>query len=332
MKSDSSPFSEQILILLPLIVTKWKSLKTFYLKVKHINGATLLAFKLFEAFMEITLTFVVKFLNKFQSQFRFIDNLAGNILSTLVPFVPIIKFNVSSLVSSVITLTWQFLSKPCDTLNDIYLKNQTIWHNILNKLLDQAEDEKMTNSDHQECLTILDKFKLLTLIAFNSCLLFIHEKSLVMLHYFYGTKLYMLIEKQVLKKIVVSAKLQDKIHNRFFLTKDKIDLYKEYLDVLTKQFTVQDGRSLDNVHSCEERTKIIIRRIIGNLLILFQVFYTIIHNLSERYLCKTNNPAMLHETSSEILSPTESSDISSNNSDGLLLSCVETTTDKLRKI
>lgn len=31
------------------------------------------------------------------------------------------------------------------------------------------------------------------------------------------------------------------------LTKDKIDLYKEYIDVLCKQFMVQDGRSLDNV-------------------------------------------------------------------------------------
>lgn len=38
--------------------------------------------------------------------------------------------------------------------------------------------------------------------------------------------------------------MQDKLH----LTKDKIDLYKEYLDVLSKQFTVQDGRSLEYVN------------------------------------------------------------------------------------
>lgn len=36
--------------------------------------------------------------------------------------------------------------------------------------------------------------------------------------------------------------------NKFQLTKDKLDLYKEYLDVLTKQFMVQDGRSLEHVH------------------------------------------------------------------------------------
>lgn len=39
-----------------------------------------------------------------------------------------------------------------------------------------------------------------------------------------------------------------KLQDRFSLTKDKLDLYKEYLDVLSRQFMVQDGRSLDHVH------------------------------------------------------------------------------------
>lgn len=38
------------------------------------------------------------------------------------------------------------------------------------------------------------------------------------------------------------------LHERFFFTKDKLDLYKEYLDVLMRQFMVQDGRSLEHVH------------------------------------------------------------------------------------
>jgi hypothetical protein len=32
------------------------------------------------------------------------------------------------------------------------------------------------------------------------------------------------------------------------LTKNKIEVYKAYLDVMSKQFLVQDGRSLDHVH------------------------------------------------------------------------------------
>lgn len=39
-----------------------------------------------------------------------------------------------------------------------------------------------------------------------------------------------------------------KLHDRFHVTKDKLDVYKEYLDVLSRQFMVQDGRSLDHVH------------------------------------------------------------------------------------
>ena len=38
------------------------------------------------------------------------------------------------------------------------------------------------------------------------------------------------------------------LHDRFSFTKDKLDLYKEYLDVLMRQFMVQDGRSLEHVH------------------------------------------------------------------------------------
>ena len=39
-----------------------------------------------------------------------------------------------------------------------------------------------------------------------------------------------------------------KFQEGFAITKDKLDLYKEYLDVLSRQFMVQDGRSLEHVH------------------------------------------------------------------------------------
>lgn len=38
------------------------------------------------------------------------------------------------------------------------------------------------------------------------------------------------------------------VQNKLSLTKDKIELYREYLDVLSKQFVVQDGRSLEHIH------------------------------------------------------------------------------------
>ena len=40
------------------------------------------------------------------------------------------------------------------------------------------------------------------------------------------------------------AKFQEKFH----VTKEKIDLYKEYIDLLSKQFTVQDGRQLSQIN------------------------------------------------------------------------------------
>ena len=76
-------------------------------------------------------------------------------------------------------------------------------------------------------------------------------------------------------KTSVSFRLQDKFH----VTRDKIELYKEYLDVMSRQFIVQDGRSLEHVHSLEERTKIVIRRSVGNLLTAFHLVYSKLQQL-----------------------------------------------------
>lgn len=57
-------------------------------------------------------------------------------------------------------------------------------------------------------------------------------------------RMFKLFEYYDLCKQTMLNKLQDKFH----VTKDKIDLYKEYLDVLSKQFTVQDGRQLHQIN------------------------------------------------------------------------------------
>jgi len=49
--------------------------------------------------------------------------------------------------------------------------------------------------------------------------------------------------------------------------------YKEYLQLFTMQMLVQDGRSLDHVHSAEERGKILIRRSLGNLFTALYLVY-----------------------------------------------------------
>lgn len=88
-------------------------------------------------------------------------------------------------------------------------------------------------------------------------------------------KLYMLLEWFEFYKKSLLSSTKDKLS----LTKDKIDLYKEYLDVLSKQFTVQDGRSLHHVYSLDDRTKIIIRRSLSNLIVAFDLIYSRVSNV-----------------------------------------------------
>lgn len=59
---------------------------------------------------------------------------------------------------------------------------------------------------------------------------------------------YFNLTDQVMAKVnQIRDRVSKAVWDKFHVTKDKIDLYKEYLDVLSKQFTVQDGRSLNNV-------------------------------------------------------------------------------------
>jgi len=82
--------------------------------------------------------------------------------------------------------------------------------------------------------------------------------------------------------------LVDNLVDKFHVTRDKIDLYKEYLDVLSKQFTVQDGRQLNQINSLEERTKVIIRRCLGNLIILFHLIYSKLNTIVPMVQSKFN--------------------------------------------
>jgi len=60
----------------------------------------------------------------------------------------------------------------------------------------------------------------------------------------YFSKILKLVEYYDSIKQSFNAKFQEKFH----VTKEKIDLYKEYLDLLSKQFTVQDGRQLNQIN------------------------------------------------------------------------------------
>ena len=275
-------FSEQIM-LYPIVASTLKNMSLIYLKIKHINSASKLVFGIVENWMARIVTLYMIIFNKYQPQFKFIDSALGRVLQCFETYAPEILARVYALIVwsyefslKVVKLVLDVLAKPFKYLKFVYDTNKLIWMCIFNKLVDLLEltiekhlitqkvtmeplekhvelfktHKKRSSSEKEYCTSIEKSVCLVMVVIHWLRIKFVEQMDAwKVTDLVCGNFMYKLIESCVTGKNL-SAKLQEKINNRFFLTKEKIDLYKEYLDVLTKQFTVQDGRSLDNVHVC----------------------------------------------------------------------------------
>jgi hypothetical protein len=140
------------------------------------------------------------------------------------------------------------LLKKSDEENLVQVQNEYLkWY------LNQYKQNSITNNhethhpiSHNTEMSLCERTKTLSLVFY----FFMQEKLCRQLNDSISNiksqfaQLSKLIEIYDVLKRSVSFRLQDQFH----LTKDKLDIYKEYLDVLSKQFIVQDGRSLEHVH------------------------------------------------------------------------------------
>ena len=178
------------------------------------------------------------------------------------------------LANKILQLTENLIEK---NLIDNELKKDSDYMEIENEYLRWYLNYKQANNDTTSNMSIGERTKVLSLVFY----FFVQDKLIRQLSDSIRqikdmfSNLHKLIDMYDMFKRNVSFRLQDKFH----VTRDKIDVYKEYLDVLSRQFTVQDGRSLEHVHSLEERTKILIRRSIGNLLTAFHLVYSKLEQL-----------------------------------------------------
>jgi len=264
------------------VATTLKYISHVYLKVKHINNASKLVFGIAETWMARILALYISVFNRYQCQFRFIDAALGRVLRFVETYAPKITSLIYALfiwsyelTLRVFKMTWDVASMPFKYVQLFYAKNKLLWQCIFNRLVDLLEariekhlitqkvtieplekhvelfkthKRRMVN-EKEYCTCTVEKSIVLFMVVFH----WLRIKVVEQMDAWKVTDLvcdnfvFKLIERHFTGKHFWT-KLQDKLNNRFFLTKEKIDLYKEYLDVLTKQFTVQDGRSLDNVH------------------------------------------------------------------------------------
>lgn len=290
--------------------TNW--LTESYSKLKETNFVTKCTCGLAESTLKNSMYLATPLVNKFKDQVCSLDTIAYNQLERLETAFPIIKSEPEALVTQskeLINKTVQPVSSrvenfktntkaTCDSVKSC-LPKSIPGQNLANRLLDMSqklleqyliyadleqlriEDESPKEyisyyENEKQCQALIKRIKVLTYVFYASLKENLMNKARLVLDLLTVkfAKLYAFMSWFDSYKTSLLNKTKDKM----YLTKDKIDLYKEYLDVLSKQFTVQDGRSLHHVHSLEDRTKIIIRRSLGNMIAAFHLAYSKVSN------------------------------------------------------
>lgn len=279
-----------------------------YLKLKSANFVTKCTCGIAESTLKNSMYLATPLVNKFKSQVNSLDSIAYNQLEKLETAFPIIKSDTENIVlqskqlinktvEPVSTQLETFKSSTKASVKNCFSSTSLTGQNLAIRLLDYSqtfleqyiiydlknlEDDSESLSNYaklneKRCQDVIQRIKLLTVVFYSSLRNNLVDKAKLVLNIITVkyAKLYALLDWFNLYKTSLLNKTKEKI----YLTKDKIDLYKEYLDVLSKQFTVQDGRSLHHVQSLEDRTKIIIRRSLGNLITAFHLVYSKVSNV-----------------------------------------------------
>lgn len=240
-----------------------------YAKLKDVNFVTKCTCSIAETTLKNSVYLATPLVKKFKHQVMSLDTIALSQLERLEAAYPIIKSDTSELIDPVKDRYTNFRSntkETCDSVKSCLRNSMSIDRclNMTQAFIEQyliyAELEKLDKNecvedyikyygqykvDEKEYNELVKRIRILTYVfycALKANLLKEAEQALKMLTVKFA-KLYMFLELMGEYK----DNLKNDVNAKFYLTKEKLDLYKDYLEMMSKQFTVQDGRSLHHV-------------------------------------------------------------------------------------
>ena len=258
----------------PVVNTTCDWLTEHYTKLKEANFITKCTCDLAETTFKSSLHLATPLVNKFKDQVNYLDAVACNQLDKIETNFPLIKsdtdvlvresklflnktiepaylcFSILNKTKCAVTQRGLNFDEPIELahklldigqhLMDSYLIFPHLKYGSVTTNIQYYLDHKEAAKSHKEMLT---RIRILSYVLLNSLKAQIVE--------YINTTAHVIHENiyQVFRLLArFKSRLILKMNEKFYLTKEKLDLYKEYLDVLSKQFTVQDGRSLHHVY------------------------------------------------------------------------------------
>jgi len=270
---------------LPLVNSTCYWLFENYNKIKEKNFVTKCTCDLAETTLKSSIYLAAPIVKKFKSQVNVLDFIACNQLDKLESAFPIIKSQPDMILSQSKELIKKTVKPAVTRYTNFKINTENQCKTVREKLSWKKTTVKLINISHyfleyhfifeeissspnmekvEEYVQVyLDYKDKIACKELNYEILFKHIRILIYVLFYsieakitrysnesirflkaYFCKLFKLFEYYDALRQNVNTKLREKFH----VTKEKIDLYKEYLDVLSKQFTVQDGRQLSSIN------------------------------------------------------------------------------------
>lgn len=261
---------------IPIVFSTCFWLSENYNKIKEKNFVTKGTCNLAETTLKTSIDLASPILDRFKDRVDQLDDLACYQLEKIENAFPIVKREPNQIIDEGRGLLASWTIRPAvdriQNIKNLSEKNcnivKNIYHSsseyvnlvdvrlIINKFLDMTEnlvkenltDEYKKHKFHEknDFCSISERARILSAILrgllcdkisqnLNNCFELLRS---FLLNFFKLAEFF--------KKMKKNA--HNRLQNRLFATRDKIELYKQFIDLVKKQFTVQDGRSLEHIN------------------------------------------------------------------------------------
>lgn len=260
---------------IPIVFSAYFWFSENYNKIKEKNFVTKSTCNLAESTLKTSFDLALPFLDKFKDRVDQLDVLACNQLEKIENAFPIVKKEPNHIYNQGKGLIARWTIQPavnkirnikilseknCNIVKNFYhtsneYKNFVDIKKLLNKFLDMTEnlvqdcltDEYKKQNFHEmnDFVSISERSRILSCILYSSVCDNLNQKfnyccglfGRFLLAIFKFSEIFRMFKKNT----------QNRMKNRINATRDKYELYKQYIDLLKNQFMVQDGRSLEHI-------------------------------------------------------------------------------------
>ena len=235
------------LIANPMVQSAYTWMNDYYAQVKNANVLINRLCGLTEAAWTTSVNLSEPYVQKYESNLTALDNMACSQLDLVEALTPS-SLGLQSVVNGSKAVATQVASQAIG-LGEQFVESMLNFDQISASRAERSDKPSVFKRNKKLWLanksnaTLMKRLVLLSFILFN----FVQFKFIQLMYAvqpYVANVLHLANEYKTKQVDQIKLFLKD----RFHITKENVDFYKDYMRVLGKQFTVSDGRSIEHIH------------------------------------------------------------------------------------